>query len=144
MRGVLALSITLLLAACVHAPASTLTPMTPSPTLRGDFDGDGRADTAGFFENHEGALVVVVHRAASSRPVEIWGGDISSFERFAIRTAPPRRYLTACMLYGDGCGGEPENVTLTHDGIIVEGIDDHSRTLYYWANVEFKNVSVLE
>lgn len=144
MRSAVALIITLLITACSHAPASTLTQITPSPTLHGDFDGDGRADTAGFYENDEGALLVVVRRAASSLPIEIWGGDISSFEHFTIRTAPARRYLTACLVYGPGCGGEPESVALTHDGIIVEGIEDHSRTLYYWADGEFKNISVLE
>lgn len=140
----LALFALALTASCVHAPPSDLTPMAEGPALHGDFDGDGRADTAGFFEDDEGHLIVAVHRAAARRPDEIWGGDISSFERFTIRAAPPRLYVTACALYGPGCGGAPESVTLTHDGIIVEGLEDHSRTLYYWQDGAFKNVSILE
>ncbi len=111
----------------------------------GDFDGDGRIDTARYFEDDEGNLVIGVHlRRGSLRPTRVWSGDISSLPRFTFRSAPPGLYHTACELYGDGCGSAPAHVTLTHDGIIVEGLEDHSRTLYYWSGGAFRNVSILE
>jgi|GEM_PF-5845481 len=121
------------------------TPIDGAQSASGDFDGDGAVDTAAFFEDEDGNLVAAVHRAADDdyMPI-IWSGDISSLPRFTIRTAPPRLYQTDCEGYGPNCGGTPTSVSLTHDGVIVEGLEDHSRTLYYWSNGEFKNVSILE
>ncbi len=132
------------IAACAHTPASILTPITSTPAIHGDFDGDGFADSAAFFESENGSLIVAVQRAAVRAPDEIWGGDISSLPRFAVRAAPAGLYQTDCDAYGSNCGGAPATVSLTHEGIIVEGLEDHSRTLYYWSDGEFKNVSVRE
>ncbi len=121
------------------------TPIAGTPTASGDFDGDGAADTASFFEDEGGNLVIAVARAADENfsPI-IWGGDISSLPRFAFHATPPGLYQTDCEAYGPNCGGVPRTATLTHDGIIVEGLEDHSRTLYYWSNGEFENVSIRE
>lgn len=122
-----------------------LSAVANGPFIGGDFDGDGRTDTARFFEDRDGVLHIGVRRGARryDQIERIWGGDISALPRFTIRTAPPGLYRTDCEAYGPDCGGAPESVTLTHEGIIVEGLEDGSRTLYYWADGEFKNVSIL-
>lgn len=127
----------------IEGGTGTLTPITPSNRINGDFDGDGTLDAADFYEDEEGNLVVAVHRATEWWADIIWGGDISALPRFTIRTAPPALYRTNCEAYGPDCGGAPESVTLTHEGIIVEGLEDRSLTLYYWSDGEFKNVSIL-
>jgi hypothetical protein len=73
----------------------------------------------------------------------LWGADISSLPSYAIRTAPPGLYQTACHLYGDDCGGSPREVSLTHDGLIVQRVDEGSALLYYWDGDEFKNVVIV-
>lgn len=131
----------------VDAYARTMdgTPIEGTQTASGDFDGDGASDTVAFYEDEDGNLAIAVTIAAddSFMPV-IWGGDISSLPRFTFRAIPAGHYQTDCEAYGPNCGGAPTSVTLTHEGIVVEGLDDHSRTLYYWSNGEFKNVSILE
>lgn len=128
----------------IEGGTGVLTEITPSNRIDGDFDGDGSPDSAAFHEDEEGNLVVAVHRATQWWADVIWGGDITSLPRFAIRTAPPALYHTDCEAFGPDCGGAPATVTLTHDGIIVEGLEDHSRTLYYWSDGEFENVSIRE
>ncbi|MBX3428627.1 MAG: hypothetical protein KF779_03480 [Hyphomonadaceae bacterium] len=121
-----------------------LTPIDDAPSISGDYDGDGDVDTAAYYETDEGELVVAVeHTTPDDAPI-IWGGDIASLPYFVIRTAPPGLYQTDCDAYGSNCGGAPRTVTLTHDGIIVQGLEDHSRTLFYWSDGEFQNVSVRE
>lgn len=148
LAGIFALTCT----ACASIAADTapagytaIAPNELGKHTRGDYDGDGRVDTADFFESDEGALTLLVRRGAAPEAFDIlWGGDIASFPYFEVRTAQAGLYQTNCDAYGPNCGGAPATVTLTHDGIIVEGLEDHSRTLYYWADGEFKNVSVRE
>lgn len=144
MRRALALATAFLITACAHAPANTLTPITSSPTIHGDFDGDGRADSVGFSENDEGALLAIVQRAATREPIEIWGGDISSLPYFTIRSTGPGRYRTQCEVYGDNCGGVPREVTLTHDGIVVVALEGPAEFLYYWDGAEFRDIIISE
>lgn len=131
----------------VDAFARTMdgTPIEGAQTASGDFDGDNATDTAAFYEDEDGNLAIAVARAAddSSMPI-IWSGDISSLPRFTFRTAPAGIYQTDCNAHGPNCGGAPATVTLTHDGIIIEGLEERSRTLYYWLDGAFEEVSVRE
>lgn len=130
----------ILIAAVVAACAST-----PDTTHRisGDFDGDGRRDTAAFEENADGVLEVLVRRAAApGETPALWGGDISSWPRFALRAAPPGRYATDCEAYNGCPPNVPPQITLTHDGVIIRGLEDRSTTLYYWDGAAFQNVSI--
>ena len=145
MRGrSLALATLALLAACAHDPMRGLTPISGTTPITGDFDGDGRADSTGLFEDEGGHLLVVVQRAASRQPLQIWGGDISSLPAYEIHVAPPGHYVTACELYGPGCSGAPLEVTLTHEGVIVRQIEPRSDLLYYWDHGAFENIIVRE
>lgn len=119
-----------------------LTPITEDRTI-GDYDGDGRSDIAGWFEDAEGHLVVAVYRAAAREPDILWGGDISSEPYFTLRAAPPGAYHTNCEAYGD-CNAIAAETTLNSDGLIVEGSADGSRTLYFWRDGAFRDVSIRE
>lgn len=119
-----------------------LTRIDGGPFISGDFDGDGGNDLVRYFESNEGALVIGVRVSSLQGIVGIWSGDISSLPYFTFRAAPPGLYRTDCEASGPDCGGAPESVTLTHEGIIVEGLEDRSRTLYYWSDGEFKNISI--
>ncbi len=121
-----------------------LTRVNGGPFVSGDYDGDGRTDTARFFEDMEGVLHVGVQLGARRRDhVErIWGGDISSLPYYTFRTAPPGDYTTACELYGDDCGGAPRRLSLRHDGLIVEALESGQELLYYWHDQSFQNVII--
>ncbi|HVK81329.1 MAG TPA: hypothetical protein VM915_12030 [Verrucomicrobiae bacterium] len=144
MWRALALAALLGAAACAHTPARVLTPIDTSPTIHGDFDGDGRTDSASFFEDDEGHLIVAVERAAARRPDEVWGGDIASLPRFTLRAAPPGRYIKLCSIYGAGCVNESIDIELTREGLIVEGVEDLSVILYYWSSSAFRDVAILQ
>jgi hypothetical protein len=134
-----------LLAAALAACATTAPASWQDGDARGDFDGDGRRDIALFEETPDGALVVIVRRAAApNEPLSVWGGDISSAPYFTLSAAPPGTYRTNCEAYGGCSGATPEQVALSHDGLIVRGVDDGSRTLYYWDGATFQNVSIIE
>src|SRR5262245_13719800 len=114
------------------------------PLISGDYDGDGHTDTAQFFEDREGALIIGVQSRARREVRRIWSGDLSSFERFTFRTAPPGLYRTACHLYGEDCGGAPREISLTHEGIIVTALEGSAEYLYYWDGETFQNVIISE
>jgi hypothetical protein len=117
----------------------------PEKHARGDYDGDGRTDRADFIEDDEGHLVLIVRRAAApDAALEIWGGDIASYPYFNVSTAPAGTYRTLCHLY-DGCSESvPEQVTLTHDGIIVHAVEGRSDHYYYWDGTTFQNIIISE
>ncbi|MEZ5956308.1 MAG: hypothetical protein R3C27_03740 [Hyphomonadaceae bacterium] len=116
-----------------------------APTASGDFDGDGKVDSAAFFEDEDGNLVIAVARAADDNYMPIiWGGDLSSLPHFTFRTAGPGVYRNLCHLYDPDCGGAPSQVTLTHDGIIVTALEGPAEYLYYWEDGRFKDIIISE
>jgi hypothetical protein len=140
MRAVWAFAALTLLPACFLTPASAR-----QTDLQGDFDGDGRRDTAAFEESEDGNLVLVVHLAAAPEtPAVIWSGDVSSAPYFSASTTGPGTYRTMCHLY-DGCGSTvPPQVTLTHDAVVVHALEGPADFLYYWDGSAFQNIIVGE
>ena len=151
MLRAFALAFIIALASCAHTSAEPPLNYTAVPAsetgkhTRGDYDGDGIIDTADFFESNEGALTLIVRRAAAANePTEIWGGDIASFPYFEVRSTGPGRYRNLCHLYGPDCGGAPREVTLTHDGVVVVALEGPAEFLYYWDGQKFKNIIISE
>lgn len=102
MLRAFALAFIIALASCAHTSAEPPLNYTAVPAsetgkhTRGDYDGDGLIDTADFFESNEGALTLIVRRAAAANePTEIWGGDIASFP--TSKSAAPA--LAAIAIY---------------------------------------------
>lgn len=105
-----ALALALLLAACAPTRTDTLTwpsPITGVPGMRasGDFDGDGRRDRAAFYETEDGALTLMVRRAAApDAPLSIWGGDIASLPTTPcaplglVAMKPPANFMAAASI----------------------------------------------
>lgn len=121
-----------------------LHPLTDNANAFGDYNGDDKGDAVRFYESEDGALTIGVYFIISGEITPIWGGDISSFERFSVSTAPAGTYSTACDLYG-GCPVDvPEQVTLTHDGVFVHEVDRANDLLYYWDGAAFQNIIVAE
>ena len=111
-----------------------------SPTrffrVKGDFDGDGRADIAELLINPAEKKFAVFVNRASTQEWQMLGelGDLASLDRFAIDLVKPGRYETACGKgYDDSfCAhGEPDYLVLLHpaiDFIYTESAD----SIFYW------------
>lgn len=122
-----------------------LTGVDESPFIAGDFDGDGRTDTARFFETREGALVIGVQLRARRRDevVRIWSAERSSLPHFTFSTAPAGTYRPWPTIYPDA-SDRPREVTLSHDAIIVTAIEGPAEFLYYWDGNAFQHFVVSE
>lgn len=144
-RTVFAIPLAVAASACASSAGQDVAANDPEKHARGDYDGDGRMDRADFQEDDEGHLVLIVTRAAApDAPVTIWGGDIASYPYFNVSTAPPGTYRTVCELY-ESCGGSvPEQVTRTHDGIIVHALEGPAQFYYYWDGGEFRDIIISE
>ncbi len=120
-----------------HAGLSRL---ADSPFISGDYDGDGRTDTARYFEDSSGALVIGLQLGGRRRDEvqRIWSADLSSRPYFTFRTAPAGRYRTMIHLCDEN-SNVPREVSLTHEGIIVTALEGPAEFLYYWDGETFQN-----
>jgi hypothetical protein len=116
--------------------------------VEGDFDGDGRTDTAELLINTSQEKFAVFVKLASVRKWQMLGepGDIGSLDRFAIDLVKPGKYETACGKgYDDSfCAhGEPDYLILSHpavDFIYTESAD----SIFYWDKKakEFREIAM--
>jgi hypothetical protein len=121
-----------------------LAPLSNASEAHGDYDGDGRGDSAHFFENSDGALVIGVRLTSRGEVLSIWGGDLSSLPYFTFRTVGAGTYRTQCEVYGPDCGGAPHEVVLVHDAIVVTALEGPAEYLHYWEDGRFKDVIISE
>ena len=111
-----------------------------SPTkflvVKGDFDGDGKADTAEILINESAGRFALFVRLASTGKYQTLGEsyDVKELDRFGIDLVKPGKYETACGKgYDDSfCAhGEPDFLELPHPGIdfiYTESAD----SIFYW------------
>lgn len=120
-------------------------PLADGPFISGDYDGDGRTDTARYFEDSEGALIIGVQLGSRRRDEvqRIWSADLSSLPHFTFRTAPAGTYRTMIHLYDEN-SDVPREVPLTHEAIIVTALEGPAEFLYYWDGETFRNVVISE
>jgi len=103
-------------------------------SAEGDYDGDGKTDSARFMMNkkNEAAIVAYLSSYKSSSPVIIGGfWDLESLKRQGIQTAEKGNYKTVCGK-GYGCdGGEPPVLYLKYDAIdyFVDGV---ANSFFVW------------
>lgn len=104
--------------------------------VKGDFDGDGKLDSAELLVNPStkqlGPFVVLA--ATFQWQMLDKPYDVGDFDRFGIDFVKPGRYETACGKgYGDwACAhGEPNSLTLAHPGINFF-YTESSNSFYYW------------
>jgi len=127
---------------------------TQSPSLylsaTGDFNGDGREDTAVFLKAPEHrARAAVRFGQQKPSPVAIWkflpaqSVDMKTdMPRMGLKTVGPGTYKTAC---GKGYGAADakcvDEVTLAHDGIEIFTFEAAS-VLYVWNGKTFDTYSL--
>jgi len=121
-----------------------LSPLDGAPSISGDFDGVGARDSAAFYTDEDGNLVIAVNHGNSDDMPIIWTGDMASLPYFTFRTTGPGTYQNLCHLYGSDCGGAPREVTTSHDAIIVTALEGPAEFLYYWEDGEFKDIIINE
>jgi hypothetical protein len=111
-----------------------------SPTrflrVEGDFDGDGKSDTAEILINSaKNQFAVFVNLAAKHQwQILVEPVDLASLDRFAIAIVKPGRYETACGKgYDDSfCAqGEPDYLVLAHPAINFI-YTESSDSIFYW------------
>jgi hypothetical protein len=104
--------------------------------VQGDFDGDGKTDTAELLISSTDKKFAVFVNLASTQKWQMLGEpvDLGSLDRFAIDFVKPGKYETACGKgYDDSfCAhGEPDYLILSHpaiDFIYTESAD----SIFYW------------
>jgi hypothetical protein len=111
-----------------------------SPTkflvVRGDFDGDGKADTAEILISESAGQFALFAKLAATEKWQMLGeaSDIKALDRFGIDLVKPGKYETACGKgYDDSfCAhGEPDFLNLPHaaiDFIYTKSYD----IIFYW------------
>jgi hypothetical protein len=111
-----------------------------SPTkfliVRGDFDGDGKADTAEILVSESAPQFALFIKRAATDKWQMLGEayDVKALDRFGIDLVKPGKYETACGKgYDDSfCAhGEPDFLNLSHpaiDFIYTESSD----SIFYW------------
>lgn len=122
-----------------------LAALAEGPFISGDYDGDGRIDTARYFEDSAGALIIGVQLGARRHDdvQRICSADRSNLPYFAFSTAPTGTYRTMAHLY-DQNSGVPREVSLAHDAIIVTALEGPAELLYYWDGATFQNIVISE
>jgi hypothetical protein len=123
-----------------------------SPTkflvVKGDFDGDGKVDTAELLVDESAGRFALFVRLASTEKWHMLGEpyDVKTLDRFGIDLVKPGKYETACGKgYDDSfCAhGEPDFLELSHaaiDFIYTESAD----SIFYWEprTKTFRNVQM--
>ena len=115
--------------------------------VKGDFDGDGKSDTAELLLNPSANQFALFVKLASSAKWQMLGEpfDVKVLDRFGIDLVKPGKYQTACGKgYGDyACAhGEPNFLLLSAPGIdlfYTESLD----SIFYWDRKSGKFVEVL-
>lgn len=115
--------------------------------VKGDFDGDGKPDTAQLLLNPSANQFALFVKQASSAKWQMLGEpfDVKVLDRFGIDLVKPGRYQTACgKCYGDyACAhGEPSFLQLSAPGIDLF-YTESSDSIFYWDRKSRKFVEVL-
>ncbi len=115
-----------------------------SPTrflvVKGDFDGDGKEDTAELFINSSSNQFALFVKLASTDKWQLTGAPVNGmwFGQFGIHLVKPGKYETACGKgYGEyACShGEPE--TLKVPGAAIDFFyRESSDSYFYWDKKE--------
>jgi len=115
--------------------------------VKGDFDADGKRDTAEFLLNPSTNQFALFVKLASTARWERLGEpfDIKTLDRFGIDFAKPGKWKTACGKgYGDyACAhGEPDVLPLSSPGIDLF-YTESSDSIFYWDRRSQQFVEVL-
>jgi hypothetical protein len=111
-----------------------------SPTkflvVSGDFDGDGKVDTAEILISDSAAQFALFVKLAAAEKWQMLGeaSDVKALDRFGIDLVKPGKYETACGKgYDDSfCAhGEPDFLTLSHPAIEVI-YTESADSIFYW------------
>jgi hypothetical protein len=108
----------------------------PSNTAAGDFNGDGRTDSAAIFVNDATQTYAAVARIDTpqlrNRPILLRSAPlVDGYVNWSLDLAPPQRYDTYCGRT-DQCGpGEPAFINLRYDGLFLSQLGSAS-ALVYW------------
>ena len=113
--------------------------------VRGDFDGDGKADEARLMVRGDGkafALFVKLAARAEAEKLDEFP-DLSRLPNLGIKRVAPDHYPTACARGLDCAEDEPRYIDLRHDGIDYFRHDQFNR-YYYWndSRHEFAHVGI--
>lgn len=115
--------------------------------VKGDFDGDGKPDTAELLLNPSANQFALFVKLASSAKWQMLGEpfDVKVLDRFGINLVKPGKYQTACGKgYGDyACAhGEPNVLQLSAPGIGLF-YTESSDSIFYWERKSRKFAEVL-
>jgi hypothetical protein len=117
---------------------AALAALTAGQSLSGDFDQDGRPDTAVLVEQAPGRFALVVRRGAGPAMPII---EVAKAEEFYIRAAEEGLRATAC---GKGSGRDgapcPEREVSVPAGALVFGTQETSEAVALWDGGRFRVV----
>jgi hypothetical protein len=97
----------------------------------GDFDGDGREDTAGFYLHEANLVLAVRFGAAPDIPAIVWQIEAEHARYFGVETAAPGVHRTACARYWRCDPDERPEVRLTHNGLFLLAFEGPAGFLYF-------------
>ena len=122
-------AICLVLVSALSAAAFAQQPVSLS--TKGDFDGDGRPDTAKLTASGK-SYRLVAQLSSQPREVVIEEGNDGHYGDY-LETVPPRTYTpnAAC--------GDTRPVTVKHDSISY-GTSESSETIIFWTGKKFEQV----
>jgi len=114
----------------------------PAP-LRGDFDRDGKPDTAEIVRDARGERQVVIRRGATKLPTAIPETRHGSNSDFFLDVAIPGRWPTACAK-GLGSDDDPcaRKVVVTRGGEITFGTRESTAWVVIWDGRKFESVQI--
>lgn len=103
--------------------------------VKGDFDGDGRLDSAELLRrDSEHALGLFVFKGDNPGSALLLEeiSDVGSIERVGVRVVLPGLYKTACGKgYRDCQPGEPKQISITNQAIDLF-LDGSANSYYIW------------
>lgn len=104
---------------------------------RGDYDGDGREDSAQLARNPEAGTYAVMVGFATGEISIIAEGPLEALPSMAISSVGPGLYLTVCAEGDTDCG--PRNVDIATDAISLFEFEGANRYLY-WQDGELHEI----
>ena len=132
------------LGAAIHRRGSTMIPFLAAvlslaslPSLSGDFDHDGRRDTAELVKVAEGYRLMIRRGAAASRPLTVM--SLTDPANFYLGKAQGGEFATAC---GKGIGAKSDpcpraSVQVTRGDLLL-GSSEASQSVLLWDGQTFR------